>query len=238
MQWLFWQQHRLRHFSFCTNSVISPTPLHWAVWHSNYIGASAPKTWEIQSSGDYGDYGAIGSKTVNKVWVKTKLYPTNSWYSTHRGRWVQLKMKSPPSPGKFYGGGGGRSNFCRLHQVVSATHIGARCLFLAVGCRVGCMQVAVKLQDHVSCVYLLPLARLSEHLDFIITFSISISHLYHPLHLSSRNFENFRHSSKFLTLFASMSSSDLDETTTSSRSRRRWRVRGSERDINNQWVGH
>ena len=78
-----------------------------------------------------------------------------------------------------------------LHQVVSATHIGARCLFLAVGCRVGCMQVAVKLQDHVSCVYLLPLGRLSEHLDFIITFSISISHLYHPLHLSSRNFENF-----------------------------------------------
>ena len=83
------------------------------------------------------------------------------------------------------------------------------------------MQVAVKLRDHVSCVYLLPLGRLSEHLDFIITFSISISHLYHPLHLSSRNFENFRHSSKFLTLFASMSSSDLDETTTSSRSRRR-----------------
>ena len=192
MQWLFWQQHRLRHFSFCTNSVISPTPLHWTVWHSNYTGAFASETSERQSSGDYGDYGAIGSKTFNKVWVKTKLYPTNSWYSTHRGRWVQLKMKSPPRQiWRRRRRRRRRRTLKLLHQVVSATHIGARCLFLAVGCRVGCMQVAVKLQDHVSCVYLLPLGRLSEHLDFIITFSISISHLYHPLHLSSRNFENF-----------------------------------------------
>ena len=82
-------------FLFCTISVISPTQLHWPVWHSNYIGATAPEKWERQSSGDYGDYGAIGTKTFNKVWVKTKFYPANSWFSTHRERWVHLKMKSP-----------------------------------------------------------------------------------------------------------------------------------------------
>ena len=189
MQWLFWQQHRLRHFSFCTNSVISPTPLHWAVWHSNYIGASAPKTWEIQSSGDYGDYGAIGSKISIKFESKQNCIQPLAGTLLIGDAGCSWRWRVPP--GKFDGGGGGRSNFCGLHQVVSATHIGARCLFLAVGCRVGCMQVAVKLQDHVSCVYLLPLGRLSEHLDFLITFSISMSHLYHPLHLSSRNFENF-----------------------------------------------